>query len=208
ESTETFAGTFTIGAEVTTPSGIANKLDVTISSPALEVIKDIFQIDTVSEPDILYTGDDQSTPDAEGYPTTLELSRPRLKQTTVLEGSWKTGCVEEYISSWIETHTFAGNTITGVANQWSSNNTCSGPVESTETFAGTFTIGAEVTTTLGIGNKLDVTITSPAPEVLKTIFYIDTVSEPDIFYSGDELGPLDADGYPTTLQLYRPRLKL
>lgn len=46
------------------------------------------------------------------------------------------------------------------------------------------------------------------PDSFKDIVYIDDVAEPDLWYSGDDDEPLDAEGYPTVLSTDSPEARL
>lgn len=69
--TETFSGTTRLVSDVTTAAGVASRVDFTITSPAMGVVKELVRV----EGNQLYMGD-SSAPTADGYPTEVDTASP------------------------------------------------------------------------------------------------------------------------------------
>lgn len=108
-----------------------------------------------------------------------------------IQGTWRVCADEEVGDDWEEDLTFSGTSFTGVTRQYATTDgTCGGAVTSTDTFTGSFVLGAEVAATIGVGGtavtarETDVTITGQG--TFYTITYVDTAPTPDLLYTGDE----------------------
>ena len=91
----------------------------------------------------------------------LSCSKEESEEETIteLEGTWKTDCyTNSDNTSWIDTLTFAGNSITGNFEKHS--DTSCATDYSSEGFNWTFSIGDAVTFSNGTGHKFSITIGS------------------------------------------------
>ena len=90
----------------------------------------------------------------------LSCSKEESEEETIteLEGTWKTDCYTTDNTSWIDTITVAGNSITGNFEKHS--DTSCATDYSLEGFNWTFSIGDAVTFSNGTGHKFSVTIGS------------------------------------------------
>ena len=91
--------------------------------------------------------------------TQTEAEKAAAAQLVALEGTWKTACyTNSDNTSWIDTLTIAGNSITGNFEKHSG--TSCATDYSTEGFNWTFSIGDAVTFSNGTGHKFSITIGS------------------------------------------------
>ena len=91
--------------------------------------------------------------------TQTAAEKAAAAQLVALEGTWKTACsTDSDYTSWINTLTVAGNSITGNFEKHS-DTSCSTDY-STEGFNWTFSIGDAVTFSNGTGHKFSITIGS------------------------------------------------
>jgi hypothetical protein len=52
-----------------------------------------------------------------------------------------------------------------------------------------------------VGTPKDILETDCSPDISKGIIYIDDTGDPDVWYNGDEEGPVDVQGYPAVIDL-------
>ena len=135
-----------------------------------------------------------------------------------LEGSIWVRC-QGHADGWSDlfTATFSGNEWENTIERFLDDTTCSGIAGETKTFSGNiYMVGAQTSTTwsggeapAGLAEAVSATRTDGSyeddeidPIFVKNILFIDDSVSPIRLYLGDTDGdaPIDADGYPTTLQ--------
>lgn len=120
--------------------------------------------------------------------------------TTAPLSTWRGPCRQETGSpDWVDYFTFLGNAMVGRTQKSLEGSGCSGVLGMPEGFAGLVSFGGLLAPAPAEGDATRVVVTDPtAPageqQMMQLFKWMD-----EVFWFGDDLGPVDDDGYPTQL---------